>query len=108
MILCITYFHYLRVRNKAYEKMLEPSESGTFCGDHAFEINETEILSEGKGYSGKHDWQIVKHIEKTDEMVIIFLDSAYGFIFPLSQLEGPEAFYQFITNCFDHSRTEAD
>ena len=78
------------------KKAFEPSANGVFCGKHKFTFTENEIISEGKGYTGQHSWEIVQRIEKSRGMVLIFIDTAYAFVFPESKLENPEEFYNYV------------
>ncbi len=78
-------------------KAFEPSELGTFCGNHTFIFNEHGINSEGEGYKSNHSWGIVKKIERAQGMVLIYLDTAYAYVFPESKLSDPDGFYSYIS-----------
>ena len=88
-VLLIGYF-FLNIAKA--QKALMPSLQGTFVGDHHFEFNEKGIYSNGRGYNGFHEWSTVKAIEQGNQMVLIFLDTAYAFVFPETQLEDVEKF----------------
>lgn len=92
ILLFILFFFNLAKLKKAFA----PSESGVFIGEHHFVFDEDGIKSKGQGYEGSHDWSIVKRIERTNGMILIFLDTAYAYVFPESKLENPELFYNYI------------
>lgn len=79
-----------------YKKRSAPSESGIFIGSHAFKFDESGILTSGKGYSAGHDWSAIQRVVRTDGAIYLFLDTAYGFILPLSQINNVEELYEFI------------
>jgi len=81
-----------------FKKGFEPLQSGSFCGRHAFRFDDDGIYSEGEGYHGTHKWSLVQRIERTNDAIYIFIDSALAFILPVSQLENPDEFYEFILN----------
>ncbi|UHQ53848.1 MULTISPECIES: YcxB family protein [Microbulbifer] len=78
------------------KKLCAPSEEGMFIGEHRFKFDEEGIHSQGKGYSATHNWSVVKRAVKTDGAIYLFLDNAYAYIFPLSQLEDPGKFYDYV------------
>ncbi len=78
-------------------KAFEPLEDGVFCGDHTFTFSGEGIASEGRGYKGHHSWEIVKQIERTPEMILIYLDKAYAYVFPVSRLDSPDEFFKYIS-----------
>ena len=80
------------------KRAFEPLPEGSFCGRHTFHFNDNGIHSEGKGYHGEHSWSLVQRIERTNDAIYIFMDSALAFIFPLCQLEDPEGFYEFVSS----------
>ena len=57
---------------------------------------EVEEFPKGKGYKDYHDWNVVKSVECNDGIIILFLDTAYGFLFPESQLENPTDFLNLV------------
>jgi len=80
------------------QSSLMPSELGTFVGNHRFVFNEDGIHSEGKGYKAYHDWSVIKSVERNDDIIILFLDTAYGFLFPEDQLENPTEFINMVNH----------
>ena len=78
------------------QSSLMPSEHGSFIGKHHFVFDERGIHSEGKGYSGFHSWDVVQSIEHPSGMVILFLDTTFGYIFPEDQLENTAEFIKRI------------
>ena len=86
------FFYNLSKIRKAYE----PSEDGVFVGEHKFDIDKEGIKTKGHDYVGHHSWSIVKKIERVDNMIIIYLDTAYAYVFPEQQLDDPDQFYNYI------------
>ena len=74
------------------QSSLMPSEQGTFIGKHHFMFDENGIHSEGKGYRGYHNWDVIVSVERSSGIIIFFLDTAYGFLFPENQLQNPTEF----------------
>ncbi len=85
-------------------KSFEPLDNGVLCGSHVFKFTDNGIESKGKGYNGHHSWDIVKKIERASGMVLIYLDTAYAFIFPESELDDPEEFYSYVTKKFTNAK----
>jgi hypothetical protein len=77
-------------------KALEPSDQGIFIGEHHFKFDEDGIHSRGEGYEGRHAWSAVMNIERSDGMILVFMDSTYAFLFPEHKLQDPDALYQYI------------
>ena len=84
-------FNIIKIR-----KAFEPSETGLLCGIHTFKFTEHGIDSEGKGYTGYHGWEIVKKVERAKGMIIVYVDTAYAYVFPESKLDNPDNFYAYI------------
>ena len=74
------------------QSALMPSEQGPFIGKHHFVFDENGIHSVGKGYRGYHNWDVIKSIERNSGIIIFFLDTAFGYLFPENQLEDPAEF----------------
>jgi hypothetical protein len=85
---------------KLKKKVFYPSPDGVFVGEHQFTIDEFGINSSGNGYHAHHGWKLVKKIERISirktKLIILYLDTCLGFIFPEDQLENPDDFYQKI------------
>jgi hypothetical protein len=96
----ILFLLNLMKMNKAFE----PSDKGIFIGEHHFKFDEDGIHSRGKAYEGRHAWSSVMKVERSDGMILIFMDSAYAFLFPEHKLENPEAVYQAIGEYFRRSK----
>ncbi len=92
-ILLFTLLFFIMSRIK---KAYAPSENGVFIGEHLFSFSEEGIKSKGQGYEGSHDWSLVQRIERANGMILIFMDTAYAYVFPESKLEEPEEFYKYI------------
>ncbi|MCP4551300.1 MAG: YcxB family protein [Bacteroidetes bacterium] len=79
-----------------YKRACAPSKSGVFIGEHRFIFDEEGIKAQGQGYESSHNWTLVQRIERANGIIIIFLDTAYAYIFPESKLENPEQLYNYI------------
>jgi len=79
------------------KEAFRPLEGGTFLGEHQFTFDNEYIHTKGKGYKASHSWGVITRLKKSDEGIYLFLDSAYAYIFPLSKLENPDQFYQYVT-----------
>ncbi len=91
LISALFFFNMLKIR-----KAFEPLESGVFCGSHKFIFSSQGIVSEGNGYKGYHSWEIVKKIERTSGLILIYLDNVYAYVFPEIKLDNPDEFYHYI------------
>ena len=91
LLFSLFIFNLTKVR-KAYA----PSENGVFIGEHKFTFNEEGIKTTGHGYEGSHNWSIVKKIDRVNDMILIYLDTAYAYVFPENKLENPDEFYKYI------------
>ncbi|MEW8030044.1 MAG: hypothetical protein AB2792_18210 [Candidatus Thiodiazotropha sp.] len=76
-----------------------PSESGSFVGSHNFVFTELGIESNGAGYNAFHDWSTVREIVRNNGIIMLFLDTAYAYIFPEHKLDNPDAFYHYVKEC---------
>jgi hypothetical protein len=85
----------------------EPLDAGAFCGTHKFVFSEQSIISEGKGYDARHSWMIVKRVERAAGMILIYMDTAFAFVFPESKLSDPDKFYQFIMDQFSRAKNQS-
>ncbi|OIQ48560.1 MAG: hypothetical protein BM565_00750 [Gammaproteobacteria bacterium MedPE] len=97
-VLALFFVNMFKIR-----RAFEPTETGTFCGNHLFIFNTQGIVSEGDGYQGIHSWSIVKKIERTDGMILIYLDTTYCFVFPESKLKAPDDFYKVISEQYSRA-----
>ena len=76
-----------------------PSDEGPFVGEHRFEISEQGIESEAATYHATHAWSVVKRIERVDGVTMVFLDTAFAFLFPEDRLDDPDAFFSYLNAC---------
>ena len=81
-----------------FKKACIPADSGVFLGEHRFILNNEGINSIGKGYEGKQSWSLVQRVERSDGMILIFMDTVYAYIFPETKLENPEEFYSYVAS----------
>lgn len=102
LISAIFFFNMLKIR-----KAFEPLESGVFCGSHKFTFSSEGIASEGNGYNGCHSWEIVKKIERSSGMILIYLDKVYAYVFPETKLDNPDEFYQFISEQYSNVTSQS-
>ena len=84
------------------KKAFMPSEKGVFVGQHHFIFDNEGIKSKGKGYEGFHDWTIVKKIERSKGMILIYLDTTYAYVFPEKKLDNPDNFFNYINEQFNN------
>lgn len=97
IISALFFFGMFKIR-----RAFEPSEDGMFCGDHLFTFDDYGVKSQGKGYESFHSWEVVKKIERAQGMVMIYLDTAYAYVFPESKLNDPDGFYNFISDRYSN------
>ena len=100
-VVFLIFFALFIINMLKIKKAYEPSEKGVFVGKHKFIFNEEGIVSSGNGYEGNHSWQIIKKIVRSDGMIILFLDTAFAFIFPEKKLDNPDELYRYIEEKFD-------
>ncbi len=81
-------------------KAFEPSDSGIFCGTHKFTFSDDGIASEGKNYKGHHSWETVQKVESVPGMILIYLDTAYAYVFPKVKPAAPDEFYTYVSEKF--------
>lgn len=74
------------------QQAMAPSEEGVFVGKHHFRLDAAGIHSRGEGYQGFHEWSVVKSIVREGPLVMIFMDTVFAFLFPIDQLDHPDAF----------------
>lgn len=89
-------FAHVVLAGLKFKRLCAPSEDGCFIGEHRFKFDEETIHSKGRGYKASHDWSLIKRAVKTDEVIYLFLDNASAYIFPFSQVEDPETFYDYV------------
>jgi len=102
IIWALFIFNMFKVR-----RAFEPSEQGTFCGSHQFSFDDHGISSEGMGYKGTHSWEVVKKIERAQGLIMIYLDTAYAYVFPESKLNDPDGFYKYISERHSNVTSQA-
>jgi hypothetical protein len=85
-------------------KVFYPNPKGGFVGEHHFTFDEFGIQTSGNGYHAHHAWKLVQKIERIDngkqKHILLYLDTAYAFIFPENQLENAENFHNIIQQYF--------
>ena len=91
LLIGLFFFNLSKIK-KAYE----PSKCGIFFGEQRYIFDEKGIKTKGQGFEGYHDWSIVQKIDRVNNMILIYLDTAYAHIFPEEQLENPDKFYEYI------------
>lgn len=78
------------------KKAFSPSESGLLFVETQFIFNEEGIKTKAKDVEGKNSWSAVQRIERTEGMILIFLDTTLAYIFPENKLENPDELYIYI------------
>ena len=94
IVLIALYLINLRGIRSAFK----PSQEGIFCGEHEFNFHDDGFDVHGKGYHSHMQWCIVKRIERTNGMILMYLDSFQASIIPERDLDNPDELYQFISN----------
>jgi hypothetical protein len=94
----IIFLLFIRDLNKM-KSAFAPSESGSFIGDHKFVFTELGIESTGAGYNAFHAWSAVKQIVRKNGLIMLFLDTAYAYIYPEDKLDNPDALYNYVKEC---------
>ncbi len=75
------------------KRAFAPSDSGIFIGEHRFVFTEDGIKVGGQGYENRLSWDRVQRIERSDGMIMIFLDTAFAYLFPQGKLDDPDGLY---------------
>jgi len=101
LLVALFFFNLYKIR-----KAFVPQENGIFCGTHKFTFSDEGIASEGKGYVGHHSWEIVHRIEREQGMILIYLDTAYAYVFPESKLADPDGFYRYVSERYSISNNK--
>jgi len=102
LIAALFFLNLFKIR-----KAFEPSEKGSFCGEHFFKFTDQGIESKGSGYKGSHSWAIVKKVERVQGMILIYIDTAYAFVFPESKLIDPDGLFKYISERYSNVTNQA-
>lgn len=81
-------------------KASAPSDNGVFVGEHQFNFDADGIKTKGHGYEASHSWSIVKRIERTNGMILIYLDTVYAYVLPENKLSDPDLLYNYLIEKF--------
>ncbi len=92
-ILFLSMFIFSLIKIK---KAAAPSEQGMFIGQHTFFFGEDKITSTSKHYSSSLDWAAIIKVERANGLIILYLDTLYGLLFPEEKLDNPELFYAHV------------
>jgi hypothetical protein len=95
----VLIFNMIKLR-----KLFEPSDTGIFCGEHEFVFDDEGITIKGAGYTEKHNWSTVKKIERTSDIILIYLDTTFAYVFPEKKLNNPSDFYKTITELYSNNK----
>jgi uncharacterized membrane protein len=102
----VIFIFFIRDMNKLKHKFA-PTESGVFIGTHKFEFTKEGIKSNGAGYNSFHTWSVVKKIVRENGSIMLFLDTAYAYIFPEHKLDDPNGFYDYLKECNKQLSTDS-
>jgi hypothetical protein len=102
----VIFILFIRDMNKLKQKFA-PTESGIFIGTHKFDFTKQGIKSNGEGYNSFHTWSVVKKIVRENGSIMLFLDTAYAYIFPENKLDNPDDFYDYIKECNKQLSTDS-
>jgi hypothetical protein len=97
---------FMRDMNKKKHRFA-PTESGVFIGTHKFEFTKQGIKSNGTGYNSFHTWAVVKKIVRENGLIMLFLDTAFAYIFPENKLDNPDGIYNYIKECNKQLSTDS-
>lgn len=75
------------------KRAFAPSESGIFVGEHQFVFADDGINITGQGYENRLSWDRVQRIERSDGLIMIFLDTAFAYVIPVRNLDDPDRLY---------------
>lgn len=76
-----------------------------FLGTHRIIFTEDGIKVEGDGYQSFHQWSIVKKIERSEGMILVFVDKILAYVLPEQKLADPEAFYKELQRFYHLTHT---
>ena len=77
-----------------------PSPSSIFFVENEYIFNEAGIETKSKDYETKQNWSSVQRIERTEEMILIFLDTNLAYVLPENKLENPDKLYSYINELY--------
>ena len=98
----ITFFTILIINMFRMAKDYEPAEDGIFVGEKHYVLNEQGIATKSEGYKGVCEWSCVKSVERNSGLIMVFLDSAYAYLFPEAQLDASDEVYEYVLKCCSH------
>ena len=105
-IAVIIIIQFIRDVNKL-KHAFAPSKSGCFIGSHSFVLTESGIESRGSDYSSFHAWSAVREIVRDNGIIMLFLDTAYAYIFPEHKLDDPDVLYNYVKECNKQLSTDS-
>jgi hypothetical protein len=97
----ILIFNHLINRPKLLLKSFEPELNGSFCGEHSFVLDKTHLMASGVGYESKYSWSLFQRVVKTNDLILLFIDNAKAFVFPINELNNPEEFFDYASQCIN-------
>ena len=97
LVFAVLIFVFFINLNK-YKHACAPSEGGVFLREQRFVFSDEGISSFGKEYEGKHGWSLVNRVVRANGSVMLFLDSAYAYVFPEHKLKNPDEFYSYVSS----------
>ena len=86
--------------------LFTPSATGTFCGPVKFYFGQQKLEIVGEGHGGHINWTSVKKIEKDENLIMIFIDTAMAYVLPVEQLHDPEALYLYALERWQEANTQ--
>jgi hypothetical protein len=78
------------------QKTLAPSENGLFIGKHHFRFDQNGIISESRKAKSHYKWEAILSVVHENDMILLFVDTAYAIVFPEKQVGDPEQFMKQI------------
>lgn len=67
-----------------------PAEDGAFSGKKVYQLDDSGLKVEVKGYIAQYQWGIIKSFDTGKGLLLAFIDNSSALIFPIDQLEDSE------------------
>lgn len=90
------YFFYFSWNQKKFIKTYNPLANGVILRKSYYIFDENGIDIQSDGIKTFYKWKIIEKIEFTDDIVMIYIDTAIALLFPCNQLDDVEKFINMI------------
>lgn len=88
----LIYFFYFSWNQKEFIKTYNPLPNGVVLRKSYYIFDENGIDIKSDGIKTFYEWKTIEKIEFTDDMVMIYIDTAIALLFPCNQLDDMEEF----------------